>query len=402
MSGCSKFLCAITLISVAGATACPAAVAQTTQSVATASDAHAKGDITGDWQGTLQAQKALRVIARITKGAKGYDAKFISIDQGGATIPVSAVVVDGSTVKLDVAMIGGGFSGTVSADGNSMVGTWSQGTTPLPLTLVRATKETAWEIPAPAAPPKMMPADAKPGFDVATIKPNENGGPNMQGLGFGGRSFRAINASLGDLIAFAYGVQMKQISNGPDWMTKDRFDISGTPDVEGMPTPAQLDTMLQNLLRDRFKLTIHQEKKEMPAFVLTVAKTGPKLKVTEVKGPGPGFGLRPLATGVSIPVRNATMSEFSQALQSMVLDRPVVDQTGLSDRFDFVLTFTADDSQFNGHPPQLNGQAPKGDAADAAPSLFEAIQQELGLKLDAQKTLVPVIVVNHVEKPSAN
>jgi uncharacterized protein (TIGR03435 family) len=369
---------------------------------APAVEVHAKGDLSGDWQGTLQAQKALRTIVRFTRTDKGYTAKFYSIDQGATPIPVSSVTVNGSSVKLGVDMIGGGYEGTLSADGNSIVGTWSQGTNPLPLTLVRATKETAWEIPAPPPPPKMMPADAKPSLEVATIKPNENGGPNMQGLGFGGRTFRAINASLGDLIAFAYGVQMKQISNGPEWMNKDRYDISGTPDVEGLPNPAQLKVMLQNLLKDRFKLTIHEEKKEMSAFVLTVAKTGPKIKVTELKGPGPGFGLRALTTGVSIPVRNATMADLSQALQEMVLDRPVVDESGLSGRYDFVLTFTADDSQFNGHPPQLNGQAPKSDSAEAAPNLFEAMQQELGLKLEPQKAEVPVIVIDHVEKPSAN
>jgi len=122
---------------------------------AATSEVHAKGDISGDWQGTLQAQRALRTVVRITKADKGYTAKFYSIDQGGTPTTVSSVTSDGATVNIAVDMIGGTFEGTLSADGNTMTGTWSQGK-PLPLVLVRATKETAWEIPAPPAAQKPM------------------------------------------------------------------------------------------------------------------------------------------------------------------------------------------------------------------------------------------------------
>ena len=101
-----------------------------------------------------------------------------------------------------------------------------------------------------------------------------------------------------------------------------------------------------------------------------------------------------------IPAINATMGEFAGAfLQTLVLDRPVVDETGLTGRYDFSFTFTPDDTMFNGHPP---AQPNKTDTTEAAPSLFEAFQQQLGLKLDAQKTNVPVIAIDHVDKPSAN
>jgi uncharacterized protein (TIGR03435 family) len=244
-----------------------------------------------------------------------------------------------------------------------------------------------------------MPVDANPTFDVATIKPNDSGATSMQGLGFGGRNFVTRATSLADLISFAYGVQKKQIVGAPDWADRDRFDISAIPDIAGAPNVTQMRSMLKKLLADRFALKYHDEKRELSAFVLTVAKSGPKLKETESKANGPGFGLRPQPGGLLVPVINTSMDEFSQFLQAFLLDRPVVNQTALTGKYDFTLTFTPDDTMFNGHPPP---QPAKTDTTEVAPSLFEAIQQQIGLKLDAQKTQVPVIAIDHVDKPTAN
>jgi uncharacterized protein (TIGR03435 family) len=95
---------------------------------------------------------------------------------------------------------------------------------------------------------------------------------------------------------------------------------------------------------------------------------------------------------------NARLADFTGFLQMLVLDRPVVDRTGITGRFDYNVTFTPDDSEFNGHPPKL----PQTETSDSAPNLFAAIQEQLGLKLDAQKTSVDVIAIDHVEKPSEN
>ncbi len=363
-----------------------------------APQSHAKGDLTGDWQGTLQAEKALRTILKISKGEKGLAVKMYSIDQGGQPISASSASFDGSTFKYAVDMIGGSYMGTISSDGNSIVGTWTQGPNPLPLTFVRATKETAWEIPAPRPPPKMMAADANPAFDIATIKPNDKGATSMQRLTINARNFVTVASSLTDLIGFAFKVQTRQILGAPDWSDRDRYDINATLDTDGAPTDKQLRSAVRKLLEDRFKLTVHQDKKELPAFVLTVSKTGPKLTPTEATGPLPGLGFSPGPTGVTLIVHNGLISEFDELLQTMVLDRPVVDETGIPGKFDISVTFTPDDSQFHGHPPPVK----KADDVEAAPSLFEAIQQKLGLKLEAQKAPVPVVVIDHVEKPSAN
>jgi uncharacterized protein (TIGR03435 family) len=244
-----------------------------------------------------------------------------------------------------------------------------------------------------------MAADADPAFDVATIKPNDSNATSMQGLFVRGRNFSIRAGSLGDLIAFAYNVHSKQIAGEPGWSDKDRFDIVGVPDQEGTPSDKQLRIMMRKLLADRFKLTFHQEKRELSAFVLTVGKSGSKLTPTQLSGPLPGFGMRPGAEGVTINVRNASMADFTSFLQMLVLDRPVVDQTALPGKYDFKFTFTPDDSLFNGHPPKLPTPT---ETTEAAPSLVESFQQQLGLKLDAEKTPVDVIVIDHVEKPSAN
>ncbi len=379
------------------------AIAQTSPSApaatpAPATETHAKGDISGDWQGTLQAGRSLRLILQITKTDKGWSAKMYSIDQGGQPINASSIVLDGSALKFSIDLIGGNYQGTVSADGNSIAGTWTQGPNPIPLTLVRATKETAWEIPAIKPPPKPMKEDADPSFDVATIKPNDSGASSMQGLTMNGRNFATRNSSLADLIGFAYEVQMKQIVGGPDWLEKDRYDIAAVPDQEGAPNVQQLRLMVQKLLASRFNLKFHHDQRELSAYVLTVGKNGQKLNPTQLKGSLPGMGMRPGPTGLTMVMANARLADFTSFLQMLVLDRPVVDRTGIAGRFDYNVTFTPDDSQFNGHPPKL----PQTETSDSAPNLFAAIQEQLGLKLDAQKTSVDVIAIDHVEKPSAN
>jgi len=378
----------------------PVSLAQAAQAVGQGPEIHIKGDLSGNWQGTLQAGKSLRLVLKIARDEKGWVAKFFSIDQaGGQPINVTGVTVDGSAVKLTIPLIGGDYAGTLSADGTTMTGTWTQGATALPLTLVRAPKETAWEIPEPPAPVKTMAADADPSFDVATIKPNNSGAPGLQGLTVNGRNFAMRNASLGDLISFAFGIQTRQIVGAPDWLDKDRYDIAGVPDMEGAPSPAHIRIMLRKLLIDRFKLKFHDDKKDMSAYVLTIAKGGEKIKPTELSGPLPGIGFSPGKGGLTFNARNATMSDMTSALQLVVLDRPVVDQTGLKGKFDVTVTFTPDDSQFNGHPPPL----PKSDSStESAPTLFEAFQQQAGLKLEALKTAVDVIVIDRVEKPTAN
>jgi uncharacterized protein (TIGR03435 family) len=253
----------------------------------------------------------------------------------------------------------------------------------------------------PQQPPKRMAADANPVFGVATIKPSSPDHPGWMVAIKGGRNFVTANTNLNDLISYAYGLHAKQIVNGPPWFLTDKFDIEAVPDAEGLPSREQFKIMVQKLLADRFKLAFHHEKKELSVYAITVAKGGPKLTVNTsgANAQMTGYGIQPQG---AVTVNNLTIEAFAGVMQRTVLDRPVVDQTGLTERFDFVLKWTPDDSQF----AQVRGAGiiapPHADDPNAPPSLYTAMQEQLGLKLEPAKAPTDVIVIDHVEKPSPN
>jgi uncharacterized protein (TIGR03435 family) len=357
-------------------------------------------NIVGTWQGTLQApNRALRLVLKVTRADdESLKAVFYSIDQTGQGIPGTAVSFKGSNFKATLPSIGGGYEGALSADGSTIKGTFTQNE-PRPLELVKATPGTEWTIPEPPPPPRVMAADAKPVFEVATIKPSN---PDQQGQGINvNRSgeFTTRNTPLFELIKFCYGVHGKQVTGGPSWIESERFDIHAKADVPGMPNAAQLKSAVQKLLTERFGLTFHREKRELSAYVITVDKAGVKMTKSAMNGvPLPGFGGRgPGAVGV----RNATMSEFADFLQSRILERPVVDQSGLTDRFDFTLEWKPDTAQLaanagpNG-PPQLPPNV------EDRPDLMTAMRVQLGLKIESDKAPVEVLVIDKVTKPTEN
>jgi uncharacterized protein (TIGR03435 family) len=354
-------------------------------------------DITGTWQGTLHAGKDLRIVIKISTTDQGaMKGIMYSIDQGAQGMAANPATLQGSAVKISVPGIAGTYEGKLNADGNSIEGIWTQGPRPLSLNLTRATSDTAWAIPEPPAPPKLMAADASPVFEVATIKPSK---PDSQGRLFrvNGRRFSTFNTSLSALITFAYGVHPRQITGGPTWLETEKYDLEAQPDGEGQPNDKQWRNMLQKLLADRFNLTFHREKRELSVYAIIVGKTGAKLTKSEGDPNGlPGLLFRGLGV---LPARNATIADLADVMQRAVLDRPVVDQTGLSGRFDFQLRWTPDETQFGGlgvRPP-----SPAEDA-EAPPDLFTAFQQQLGLQLKSVKAPVDVLVIDRIEKPSEN
>jgi bla regulator protein blaR1 len=349
-------------------------------------------NVAGQWQGVLQAGKDLRIVVVITS-TDGLKATMYSIDQTPQGIPANTITMQGSTLRMSFAGIGVRYEGAVSADGNTVTGTFTQGTNPLPMTLARANTDTAWKIPEP---PKPMAADAPALFEVATIKPSI---PDRPGKLFTvkGRQVITINTTTSDLITFAYDLHMKQIIGGPAWMQSEKYDVTGQPESQGTPSRAQLSAMMQKLLEDRFKLTFHREKRELPAYAITVAPGGPKLTKNDTNPNGlPGLFFKGLGT---LPGTNATMGDLARAMETAVLDRPVVDRTGLQGRWDFTLRWTPDETQFVNMGVRV---PPPSNDPDAPPGLFTAFQEQLGLKLDSTRAPVEVLVVDRIEKPSEN
>jgi uncharacterized protein (TIGR03435 family) len=357
-------------------------------------------DVVGIWQGTLhiaQANRDLRTELKIAKADEGsLKLTFYSIDQGGQAFVASKTTFQDGTLAFSLDQIGGKYEGKMSADGKTITGAWTQGPNSIPLVLTRTLPDAAWPIPEPVKP---MAADADPGMDVATIKPSQPGRQG-KGIGFQGTHFRTINFDVNDMIAVAYGLHAKQIIGAPDWLGTDLFDIDGVPDVPGRPSIKQQGLMLQKLLADRFALKFHREQRELSVYAIEVGTGGPKMKVT-ASGPNDpqAFGFRGLG---DLVVGNMTMKEFATWMQSSVMDKPVVDQTGLTAKYDFTLKWTPDDSQFAQFRGAVAPQPPAGDNPNAPPSLYTAMQEQLGLKFSATKAMDDVIVIDHVEKPSAN
>ncbi|MGO8788795.1 MAG: TIGR03435 family protein, partial [Terriglobia bacterium] len=206
-------------------------------------------DIVGTWQGTLHIPKTdqhpqidLRLVFKISRTDAGaLKAVWYSIDQGSQAVPLATISFQDGVLKFTSAMVPRSYEGKMSDDGKSIAGTWMEDTTPIAMTLERANADTAWPIPEA---PKPMAADAKPSFEVATIKPSQPDRPGRAFLWRGGR-FITFNTTLTALIGFAYDVQDKQIVGAQDWMGTDKFDIEAKPDTPGIPSREQMRAMLQ-------------------------------------------------------------------------------------------------------------------------------------------------------------
>ena len=352
-------------------------------------------DVSGNWQGTLQAGNGLRVILKTLKAdTGGSKAVVYSIDQGGQADTVTGLTVTGSSISFAVKALDLTYAGTFNSARTAIAGHATLDGKTHVLNFNRVSEEKTWAIPFLPEPVR---TNAGPSFEVATIKPSA---PGVYGkaIGYQGRHLMAANFDMNDLITFAYGLHVKQIVGAPDWFANQLYDIDGVPDVQGPPSREQSDLMLQKLLADRFKLSFHHEKRELSVYAISLGKGGAKLAKSP-EGPNDPivFHFRQLG---DLTVKNLTMTDFAQWMQATVLDRPVVDHTGLRDRYDFTLKWAPDPSQFG--QARGAGVVPTTNDDPNTPGLYTAIQEQLGLKLEAVKAPDDVIVIDHVEKPSAN
>lgn len=222
-----------------------------------------------------------------------------------------------------------------------------------------------------------QPTGHPPAFEVASINPSDPADVGNQAFASPGGRFTGINATLKSLMRYAYSLQDYQVVGASGWMDSAGYDIKAKAESD---TVRDFRPMVQTLLADRFQLKFHRETKELPVYLLVVGKNGPNLHAVSKAGIGVGMG-RGRFNG-----RGADMQTLASVLSGQ-LGRLVFDRTGISGFYDFLLTFEPDDNRTTD---------------TAGPSLFTALQEQLGLKLESQKGQVETLVIDHAERPSAN
>ncbi len=241
-----------------------------------------------------------------------------------------------------------------------------------------------------------------PAYDVVSVKPNKSVNRGSM-INVQNDSFSATNVSLKMMLVNAYDVKDYLITGLTGWANSERFDINAKivdMDADALKklTNEQRESMLQQLLADRFQLKVHLQTEVLPTYEMVVAKGGPKITAVEPPGPDPDADKNKEFKGMgrgSMRVSNTELSAHDVPLDSLAyslsgrLSRTVVDKTGLKGKYDLLLTWSPDD-----------GSAAASDSS--APSLFTALQEQLGLRLQPAKGPVQTLVVDHVELPTEN
>jgi bla regulator protein blaR1 len=233
-------------------------------------------------------------------------------------------------------------------------------------------------------------------FDVVSVKPSAPDEHNSFMFRPQPGGLRAAGIPLKMLIMESYDLKAFQVSGGPSWVASERWDVLAKADgVEGQIPMARMRPMLQAMIADRFKLKIHKETKEMPVYALVMEKNG--LKIVPHAGAEQQFRF---GDG-SLIVKKGGTAALATWL-SRQLGRVVIDQTNLKDEYDYTLQWTPDPGQGGAESIGLPPELPRPHADTNGPSIFTALQEQLGLRLVSQKGPVEIIVIDSVEKPSAN
>jgi uncharacterized protein (TIGR03435 family) len=227
-------------------------------------------------------------------------------------------------------------------------------------------------------------------FEVASIKLHD-GPPTPVGVTTSGNRLTTDCSNVGTLLMYAYNLKAPMASTSP--LVKDGvpcWDIAAKAEGDAVPTNAQFRQMLKTLLEERFQLKVHREMREGPVYALVVARTGIKFKESDPDADSTGIDSFK-GRNIVIVRPKATMRDVVDAVTKVLLERPVVDKTGLTGTYNIKLTCT---------PGYITNRESGPGLSDI--SVFQALEEQLGLKLEARKEPVEILVIDHVEKPSGN
>jgi uncharacterized protein (TIGR03435 family) len=233
---------------------------------------------------------------------------------------------------------------------------------------------------------------AQPAFEVASIKLHVQGKPPFKpGISVSGNRVVVNALTLDGLVKEAYEVEYFQITGGPKWADDylTAYDIAAVSPGDAPPTREQIHKMLQALLASRFQLQLRRETKELPVYEMVIGKRGPKLKESAADTPFSSTQSPDRNNGNHMKAAHETMAQLANQI-SVYAGRPILDKTGLTVTYDFVFEWTMD-------------RPAGGSASDpAGPSIFTALEEQLGLKLEPQKRPMEVLVIDRAERPSEN
>jgi bla regulator protein blaR1 len=239
--------------------------------------------------------------------------------------------------------------------------------------------------------------DRRKEFDVVSVKasaPDDHNGLMMQTLPGGG--IRFVGVPLRMIMMSAYDVKAFQISGGPDWIRTERWDVLAKVDgVDGKLPFEQIPPMIQALIADRFGLRVHKETKVLPVYALSVDRKGSKLALDE------GGGREVHNGNGTLAAKKIGMDWFSEWL-SRKLGRVVIDKTDLKGEYDYKLAWSPDPEEGNPDYTGMPPEAPRAHGETTGPSIFTALQEQLGLRLVSEKGAVEIVVIDSVARPSAN
>jgi uncharacterized protein (TIGR03435 family) len=261
----------------------------------------------------------------------------------------------------------------------------------------------AQPVPAQSSPP---PPASLPSFDVASIKPDHLDGHRTRVLS-NGNSLTASGLTLKRLMELAYNVKDFQISGGPGWIDSETYAIQAKIDdatVEALKKLSPQDRseqhrlMVQSLLAERFKLKVSHSTKELAIYALVLTKSGPKFSESAASGAGQN-GLS--TNNGDLKAKELEISHFADWLSGIV-GRKVVDKTGLQGKYDFTMKYDDRRQDLTVSGPGDSSQGRAATPPDSGPSIFTALQEQLGLKLEPQKGPVEILIIESVEKPSEN